>query len=224
MRTFGKTDSKPNFLFGKLPHYFKENDSYKDVNGEGFLERYMEIFCAEVDNQITPYIDDLPLITNAEELPNLTSPNGEDLIIHLSSLFGNPPDVGNSNIYAGGPNSELVYYKLIRYIKHILQTKGTIKSLELYLALYGYELSNITEASPIVTKYDNTPTPDDYDDFKKYDFGFVFFSEYDLVITDKAGMGTKNPPQAWLDNSLKPAIQNFLSPIWALLDSLTYVV
>lgn len=223
MITFGKTTGKPNFLFGKLPHYFKENDSYKLSNGEGLLERYLEIFCSEIDNEITPYIDDLPLITNAEELPNLSSSTSEDLITHLSELFGNPPDIGNTNVYAGGPNPELVYYKLIRYIKHILQTKGTVRSLELYLALYGYEISSITEAYSGAQSYDSNPIST-YDNSIKYDVGFIFVSDYNLVITDKPGTGTKNPTQAWLDNYLKIAIQNFLSPIWAFLNTITYIV
>ena len=42
------------------------------------------------------------------------------------------------------------------------------------------------------------------------------------MITDKPGTGTKSPPQAWLDNYLKPALQNFIVPIWAELGSLTY--
>ena len=89
IRVFGKTASKPNFMFGRLPHYFKENDSYKDVNNEGLLERYLEIFCAEIDTEVSPYIDELLDITDAEALSGLTRDNPTELLIHISELFGN---------------------------------------------------------------------------------------------------------------------------------------
>ena len=127
MITFGKTSSKPNFLFGKLPYYFKENDSYKDGNDEGLLERYMEIFCAEIDNELSPFIDEVLDITNAEALSGLTRDNPTELLQHISELFGNPPDVGIGETYSGDEDEYII---LLRYIVHILRTKGTRKSLE----------------------------------------------------------------------------------------------
>lgn len=223
MITFGKTSTKPNFLFGKLPLYFKTDDSYKDGNDEGLLERYLEIFCAEIDNEVSPYVDELLDITDAEALPNLTRDNPTELLTHLSELFGNPPDVGTTDNWAGGPDPEPEYITLIRYIRHILQTKGTVKALEYYLAIYGYEIDTLTESSSTGATYDVSPTPLKYDNSLKYDVRFIFYSEFDLVITDKAGMvHSPVPTQSWLDNYLKPAIQNFLCPMWATLDSLTH--
>jgi len=211
MITFGKTASKPNSLFQKLSHYFKENDSYKDGNDEGLLERYLEIFCAEIDNEVSPYIDEVLSITDAEALSGLTRTNPTELLIHISELFGNPPDVGDED----------EYIILIRYIKHILQTKGTVKALEYFLAIYNYEIDTLTESGIIDDTYD---VPIKYDNSKEYDggIGFIFYSGYDLVITDLAGTTPKNPTQTWLDNYLKSAIQQFISPIWAILGTLTY--
>lgn len=222
MIIFGKTATKPNFLFGKLPQYFKEHDSYKDGNGEGLLERYLEIFCGEMDTEVTPFIDELLDITDAEALPGLTRTNPTELLQYLSDLFGNPPDVGTAETYAGGPDPEPEYLALIRYITHILKTKGTTQGITYFLALYGYEIDTLTESSTTSSHYDETPTPLEYDQGTQYDKGFVFYSGYNLVITDKAGTGTKNPTQAWLDDYLKPALQNFVSPIWATLGTLTY--
>jgi len=219
MITFGKTLTKPNFMFGKLPVYFKTEDSYKDGNDEGLLERYLEIFCAEIDNEVSPYIDELLDITDAEALSGLTRDNPTELLIYISELFGNPPDVGTGTAYSGDEDEYIV---LIRYIKHILQTKGTVKALEYYLAIYGYEIDTLTESGVTASTYDAVPTPVKYDDGAEYDYGFTFYSGFDLIITDKPGMGTKNPIQAWLDNYLKPAIQNFIAPIWAQLGTLTY--
>jgi len=223
MITFGKTSTKPNFLFGKLPRYFKENDNgskvisgYEDM---GTLERYLEIFCAEIDAEVSPYMDEVLDITDAEALTGLTRDDPTELLIHISELFGNPPDIGTGTAYSGDEDEYIV---LIRYIIHILRTKGTVKALEYYLAIYGYEIDTLTESGVDAATYDVSPTPLSYDDGNEYDYGFTFYSGFDLVITDKPGMGTKNPTQAWLDDYLKPAIQTFIAPIWAELGTLTY--
>jgi len=221
MIIFGKTADKPNSLFQKLPHYFKENDSYKDGNDEGLLERYLEIFCAEIDNEVSPYLDEVLSITDAEALSGLTRTDPTELLIHISELFGNPPDIGTGEDYSGDEDEYII---LIRYIKYILQTKGTRKSLEYFLAIYNYEIDTLTESGVVHNTYDVDPTPVKYDDGKEYDWGagFIFHSGYDLAITDLAGTDAKDPDQPWLDDYLKPAIQQFINPIWAILGTLTY--
>lgn len=219
MITFGKTVDKPNSLFQKFPYYFKENDSYKDGNDEGLLERYLEIFCAEIDNEVSPYLDEVLNITDAEALSGLTRENPTELLIHISELFGNPPDIGTGLSFSGDEDEYII---LIRYIRHILQTKGTVKALEYFLAIYNYEIDVLTESSVTASHYDETPTVLEYDQGVEYDKGFVFYSGYDLAITDLAGIPPQSPTQTWLDNYLKPAIQQFISPIWATLGTLTY--
>lgn len=220
IRTFGKTASETNFMFGKLPVFFKVNDSYKDGNDEGLLERYLEIFCAEIDGELSPYIDEVLDITDAEALSGLTRDNPTELLTHISELFGDPPDIGTGLAYSGDEDN---YIALIRYIANILRTRGTTKSLEYFLALYDYEIDTLTESTDTIGIYDATPTVLEYDSGSEYDGGFTFYSGWDLVITDQAGTATKSPPQAWLDDYLKPAIQTFISPIWAELGTLTYV-
>lgn len=220
MITFYKTANKPNFLFGKLPRYFKENDSQKDLNGEGLLERYLAIFCLEIDEEISPFLDEVLDITNAKALSGLTRDNPTELLNHIAEIFGNPPDIGIGTAYSGG---ELEYINLISHISHILKTKGTVKSLEYFLAIYGYAIDSIIENTITSKSYDETPVALKYDDGPTYDVGFTFYSGYDLVITDYPGTSVKNPTQGWLDDYLKPAIQNFISPIWAQLGSLTYI-
>lgn len=219
MITFGKTSSQPNFLFKKLPHYFKENDSYKDGNNEGLLERYLGIFCNEIDDELSLYIDELLNITDAEALLGLTKTDGIDLLIHIAETFGNPLDIGIGQPYSGDQDEYIV---LIRHIIHILQTKGTEQGLIYYLAIYGYEITTLTNSSTDINSYDEKPTPIKYDVPIKYDTGFSFYSSFSLVITDLSGTTTKSPPQSWLDNYLKVAIQNLLTPIWAVLDTITY--
>lgn len=222
MITFGKitsppADVKPNHLFGKLPYFFKENDTYKDGNDEGLLERYLQIFCAELDAEVSPYIDELPDIVDAEALSGLTRANPLEFLNVISDSIGNPPDIG----------FESEYVTLLRHVVWIYKTKGTRKSLELFLAIFGYAIDTLTEsattevtydANPLV-QYDDTPAP------LVYDVGFAFFSDWELVITDYPGTSTGDPAikydAGWLD-LLKEAIQAFISPLFATLVSVTY--
>jgi hypothetical protein len=219
MRILGKTATTPNYLFGLLPSYFKENDTYvpNSVTGhttEGLLERYLGLFCEEIDAEVTPYIDDVGLLYDATALIDLPHTSPLKFLDHIAELFGNPPNIGTEN----------QYIILLRYILQIFKTKGTTKSLNLFLAVYGYTISSIIESSENVTKYDATPTPIKYDNLAKYDFGFSFYSGWDLVITDLPGNVPNDPGTTWLTNELKLAIQKFISPIFATLNSVTYTV
>ena len=209
MITFGKTASRPNYLFGKLPVYFKVNDSYKDGSNEGLLERYLQTFCVEIDEMLSPSIDSIGLITDAESQGLLPGNGHGDFIIHIAELFGNPPNIGTNDQYK----------VLIRHIMEIIQSKGTTHSLKLFLAIYGYKIYSISESSITMNKYDQEDIT--MDSIYTYDVGFIFYSGWDLVITDYDGTGTKNPNAPWLA-LLKEAIQTFITPIFAELKTLTY--
>jgi len=218
MITFGKTATKPNHLFGKLPYYFKENDTYKDGNNEGLLERYLEVFCAELDAEVSPYIDELPDLVDAEALTGLTRANPLEFLNVISDSLGNPPDIG----------LETEYITLLRHVVWIYKTKGTRKSVELFLAIFGYAINTMTESATTEVTYD-ADTPVEYDTSPTpltYDVGFAFYSDFELIIEDYPGTSTGNPTAkygaGWLD-LLKDAIQQFLSPIFATLTQVTYV-
>jgi len=212
MITFGKTATKPNFLFGKLPLYFKENDTYKDGNDEGLLERYLQVFCAELDAEVSPYIDEVLDIVDAEALSGLTRNNPTEFLNILSDVWTNPPDIG----------TEPQYITLIRHIVWILKTKGTRESLELFLAIYGYAIDTLSEESHTPIIYDLTPIELIYDDGDIYDPGFAFYSNWSLIIMDYPGTSTGNPGVTWMA-LLKDAITQFISPIFSTLTGVTYV-
>ena len=45
------------YLFDKLPGFFKREDTFKDGNDEGLLERYLKIFGEELDENVSDDID-----------------------------------------------------------------------------------------------------------------------------------------------------------------------
>jgi len=213
MRTLAKITGRPNYLFSLLPGFFKENDSYKDGNNEGLLERYLEIFCKEVDEEVVPYIDSVGYLYDVSQLVSkLPHVDPLKFLDHIAELFDNPPNIG----------SESQYIILLRYIRQIYQTKGTTIAINLFLAIYGYTIHNITETSTAANIYDATPTTIKYDNGAVYDSGFTFYSGWDLVITDLPGKTPTDPGATWMTNELKVAIQKFISPIFSILNSVTY--
>lgn len=211
MVKFGKTSTKPNYLFGQLPRYYKQQDTYKDSNDEGFLERYLEVFCQEIDNELIDYIDEVLILFEPLGYGDLSISNANDFLIHLAETFGNPPDIGTTDQYKA----------LISYILHILGKKGTQESMELYLNLLGYTINSINSETVSGNTYDSSPVLQ-YDKGGQYDSGFTFYSGFNIEITDYPGTGTKSPSSTWLD-SLKEALQKFICPIWAEIGTLTYV-
>lgn len=139
------------FFFGKLPIYYKINDTYKDINGEGLLERYLRIFGLEIDNNIKPKIDNY--LDNID--PFTIDPQ---YLTTLGYTLGSPPDL------TGNPND---YAKLIAYIISIYKIKGTLKAFQLLFALLGYNVT-ITEYPPSQQVY--------FDDGSLLDTGLTFDS------------------------------------------------
>ena len=46
-------------LINQLPFYFKEADTYKNSNGEGLLERYLQIFGKYLEDDLKPSIESM---------------------------------------------------------------------------------------------------------------------------------------------------------------------
>ena len=216
MRILAQTGDKPNWMFGTLPQYFKENDNYvpNSVVGYeniGLLERYLECFCQETDNEVTPYIDAIGYLFDATGLDNIPGDNQDRFLIHLSDILLNPEWVGTDEKYK----------VLLRYLVEILQRRGSLEGLKLYLALLGYKISTFT-STPIETpQYDHTPTLHKYDDGLLYDNKGVYYFYVDIVITDYDGIINSPTAQFLLD--LKEALQTFMMPVVCEITSLTYI-
>ncbi|MAO08033.1 MAG: hypothetical protein CL596_04900 [Alteromonas sp.] len=113
-----------NWFFDLLPRYFKENDSYKNPQGHGLLERYLTIFGEDLDYNVIPKIELYLDIIDA-------SICDEKYLIHLSDSLGNPPDVFKDTE---------IYRNLLQYIVTFYKIKGTIKSYKLFFAILGFDV------------------------------------------------------------------------------------
>ena len=200
------------YLFELLPHYFKSEDSYKDADGKGLLERYLSIFGAHIAEEIIPEI--------VCYLNIIDSSVCEDrFLTPLSKSLGSPPDIFQS---------ELEYRNLLTYIVSIYKIKGTRESYELFFNILGFDIV-ITEIVPVSvatvnelgTRYDseNEIRYDSDNPSFTYDLGTCEpCSQYDIELTPKVGTFIE------INNSLRNRINQTISfnePINAKLGNLT---
>ena len=64
------------YIKAELPDYILENDSYKDGSDKGFIERFLEIFGEELDDNT---------LTSLEAYDSTIGPQGAELA-HLTYL------------------------------------------------------------------------------------------------------------------------------------------
>lgn len=136
-----------------LPPYYRKNDTFIDAEGDGLLVRYLTIFGDEIDQNIIPQLECYLNIIDAQL-------SGEEYLIHLSDVLGNPPDIfGN----------EEMYRNLLSYITSVYKIKGTKKAYELFFSLLGFSI-DLIEIPP-------NDEQNIYDTEQQYDTG-KFYDQY----------------------------------------------
>lgn len=144
-----------NWLFKQLPGYFKNEDTNKDINKEGTLERYLRNFGQELDDGIYPYIKDFLNLFDTLKCQ-------EDLLPHLSFVLGLPPNIDNT---------AATYRKVLEFAVAVYKIKGTKRSYEVLFNLMGLSIQIVEDpAAPKVLYdldvpviYDNPTGPYQYD-------------------------------------------------------------
>jgi phage tail-like protein len=119
------------WLFNRFPYRYKEQDTNKDVNGEGTFERYLKNFEDEIDEEIYPFIRDFMNIFDVMTVDKKYLP-------YISYYLGEPPSA-NGDID--------IYRKILAYAVRIYKIKGTKESYRLLFSLYGLDV-DIVEAIP----------------------------------------------------------------------------
>lgn len=167
-------------LMDLLPYYFREQDTYK-VNGKGLLERYLDIFGAYFDNQVVKNIDTLDDVIDFDNTPEVYLGY---LWEFLGSMpYANPTaiDPDKWKQYFNGFNDDTtiealsklwIYRKdsdndhynlsldqiraLVKYSIALFSIRGTKKFFEVFLRLYGFEVTiNNGSTYPKITVEDD---------------------------------------------------------------------
>lgn len=172
------------WLFGKLPQYFKDNDTYVDLNGEGLLERYLRNYGDELDENIMPFINDFLDLFDAAKCQ-------ATLLPHLSFLLGIPITIDDT---------EATYRKVLKYAIQLYKVKGTEPSYQMLFNFIGLDISVIEDTPQTPVTYDADPMYiyDEPTGVRQYDTSCASCSGY--TIAYNANLDPLNP------NSVSPAL------------------
>lgn len=151
-----------------LNDYFFEEDTNKDIYGEGTLTRYLGMLGSEIDENIVPYIECLLNIVDAQTTDS-------KFLNHLAEVLGSPPNI---------TFDEQSFRNLLTYIISIYKVKGTRKSYELFFGLLGYNIQLIE--LPINENINSYDKEGKYDTTLNYDSDSCqSCSEYDIILLPK---------------------------------------
>ena len=115
------------FFFNKFPPYFKNNDSYKDDNGRGLMERYLQV-PGEYMEYLEPLADGWVL--NVRDVVNCYN----HFVPNHANVLGNPP-----NIFPEDPDY-VRFRKFLWFIVSIYKIKGTLKSYQVLFEALGFSI------------------------------------------------------------------------------------
>lgn len=155
------------WLFGKFPRQFKDNDSNKDANGEGTLERYLRNFGMELDEDFKPFIDNFLDLFDPTKCPT-------QLLSNLSFILGLPLSIDNT---------EETYRKILQYAIRLYKVKGTQTSYQMLFNLIGLDIVILEDIPGKALIYDANPifTYDGPDAVNHYDTGCAPCSGYSIA-------------------------------------------
>lgn len=187
------------WFFKQLPGYFKNEDTYKNLDGEGLVERYLRNFGQELDDGIYPYIRDFIDLFDALKCQ-------ESLLPHLSFVLGLPPNIDNT---------AATYRKVLDFAVAVYKIKGTKRSYEVLFNLMGLSIQIIEDPAPSKVLYD-LDVPAIYDNPSgpyQYDKTCSYCGTYTIAYNNG---NNSSVSQAVLD--LAQSIICFLQPINAKLN------
>jgi len=192
------------WLFGKFPYRYKKEDTYKDGNGKGIFERFLNALGKELDEEVMPYLEG-----HLDILDPITV--NDDLLTYLAAVLGNPPDT---------LKDESKYRLLLKYITILNRLKGTVKDYDLLFEIFGVTVT-LTEAAITRLLYDNSLS---YDDGELYDRDCPLCTCYEIAISDPDGnypaFGTLDDNPDLKDNFFK--LVRYIEPIDMQLCAVTY--
>jgi phage tail-like protein len=125
------------FLWEQFPEKYAEDDSYKDGNGQGLLERFMIVLGEELQTEVM-----IPLDNRINELNPDTA--ADKYLSELAYSLGRPIDVlGNVDFYR----------EILTNILKVYRLKGTMPGYKLLFELFGLSVT-IIEYYPKANRYD----------------------------------------------------------------------
>lgn len=128
-----------NWIWNLFPEYHHQQDSYKDGNGQGLLERYIKNYGQELDQNFIPFIENLLDLIDATKADAKYLP-------YLAFTLGNPISIDNDIA---------TYRRILQYAVALYKIKGTEKSYQLLFNLIGVDVQILEEMPQGALRYDS---------------------------------------------------------------------
>lgn len=138
------------YIFNRLfPAYYKKNDTYKDENGQGILERFIGVCSQYLDNKVMGDQEDLPGLHNIWDIIDIDK-TPEQFLNYFWEYFGMIP---YANLESKN-NSELDLPKAdirraLKYAVSLYKIRGTQLFYTILGRLYGVEITISQEVKDI---------------------------------------------------------------------------
>ena len=206
-------NEKLNWFMSSLPSGFKDNDSYKDENGAGLLERLTDVICEELDDEVLPKLEGAKYLTSPMDITKIPGANYEGLLNYIGWLWGSVPLITFQDLE--------LYQRYLGYAIWIHKNRGNITAINMFLSLFGMEVNlenpqNYQSYRVGAYRYDNDQY---YDSDIIYDFnaewgdmGCTDCAKEYIVITMVPGGNIKFYNKEFLDHLTK-VLENYLVPI-----------
>lgn len=186
-------------LIDLLPYYFKENDTYKDAQGKGILERFLEICGSYLEDQVVANIEGLLDNLNVESCP-------EHFLSYFWEWFGCIPFAEGEFIdpdkwaqYYNGYDDKVTYSqkkkywtfsddnnpipltldqkrRILKYAISLIKCRGSKIFFETMFRLYGIQLNSITDGVESLGDEVNIEIPE-MDDSENWFDSLLHFDE-----------------------------------------------
>lgn len=151
------------YIFKNLfPFYYQENDSYKDKDGKGILERFIEVCAEYFDNQIMPDIDNIMDILDIDKTPNIFLNYIWQYFDYIPYAYGvlvnnEPYNKENLNKWMNNPEGfpKADTRAILKYAVSLFKIRGTYSFYKILGRFYGVEF----ELEEISNPYADSDSP-----------------------------------------------------------------
>jgi phage tail-like protein len=157
------------WFFEQFPEDAQINDSYKNTDGEGLLQRFLRVFGLDLDENVIPFIENFTDIIDYQKCDDKFLPL-------IGMILGNPPSFG------GEP---ALFRKVLAYAVAIYKVKGTEQAYRILLGILGLKIRILADLPLRRITYDDetNPTYDNGEPDYQYDSECQFCSNYRIAYS-----------------------------------------
>lgn len=166
---------KDNIFSRFFLHYFKENDTYKDQNGQGILERFISICGEYLDESVSPDIDNLIDLIDVDKTPDIYLNLLWEYFGYIPYAYGilnggNPYNQQDLGIWVSSKYPTVDYRAILKYAISLYKIRCTSDFYNILGKFYNIFISLQVINTPLTGAYVNyDKTSSEYDSDKVYD-------------------------------------------------------